>query len=142
MPEPGAASREAPPEIRHAARHAGRQDQGFLLVEALVALAIIATMSTLVFLTIAQTSQSATLVIERRRALLLARSVLAAATVDSPAPPIADEGVDGPLAWRVRGEDYRAEAAGDLRLRQVTVTISERGRGRTLASLTGLQVRR
>ena len=74
---------------------------GYLLVEALVALAIVAIMSTLVFDTLSQMSRSESLIAERRRGLLLARSVLAAATVQSVVPPVASNGTDGELAWQI-----------------------------------------
>lgn len=115
---------------------------GYLLLEALVALAIVAMMSTLVFVTIAQMSNTATLMAERRRALLLARSVLAAATVDSRTRAIASQGANGDLAWSVSSDSWRPDNIGSLSLAKVTVTISDRSKGTRLARLTGVKVLR
>jgi len=117
-------------------------DAGYLLLEALVALAIVAMMSTLVFVTISQMSQSASLVAERRRAMLLARSVLAAATVDSRSRAVPAQGADGDLAWSVSSDSWRPDDVGNLQLAKVTVTISDRIKGARLVRLAGVRVLR
>lgn len=117
-------------------------DAGYLLLEALVALAIVAMMSTLVFVTISQMSQSSSLVAERRRAMLLARSVLAAATVDSRTRAVASQGSDGDLAWSVSSDSWRPDDVGTLPLAKVTVTITDRAKGVRLIRLAGVKLLR
>jgi type II secretory pathway pseudopilin PulG len=113
-------------------------ESGFLLIEALIAFAIVAMMSALVYGTVAQVSHAATTLVERRSALLLARSVLAAATISSRARAISPTGVDGDLVWSISAEGYQAAEAEATPLRQVTVTITDRSGRRQLARLTGL----
>lgn len=114
---------------------------GYLLIEALVALAIVAVMASLLFGTVIQTSQAALVVGDRREAVLLARSVLAAATAQTPIPPIPDQGTDGPFSWTISRDTFSG-AGGEIRLEQVVVTISRRSDGRLLARLAGADASR
>lgn len=119
------------------ARNAPCED-GFLLLEALIAFAIIAMMSTLVYLTVAQVGQAAGRVVERRSALLLARSVLAATSIDSRARAISSSGTDGNLVWSIATETYRTDETGSTALHKITVTITDRTGGHQLARLATL----
>ncbi len=112
---------------------------GYLLVEALVAFAIVAIMSALVFDTLSQASRAVSLVNQRRDGMLLARSVLAAATVDSPSQPVARNGSEGDLAWTVSTESWQSDETGDTPWRKVTVTIATRGGNVQVARLSGLK---
>lgn len=123
------------PELRD------QSSAGYLLIEALVALAIVAVMASLLFGTVIQTSQAALLVGDRRQAVLLARSVLAAATVETGIPPIPEAGTDGPFAWSINRNGFNG-AGGSIRLQQVVVTISRRSDGRLLARLAGADASR
>lgn len=114
-------------------------ERGFLLVEALVALAIAALMAALVFDSVWQMGRTATIAAEQRQALLLARSVLAAASVPGPGSPIAARGRDGRLAWAVRTEPFGGAAADGLPLQTVSVAVSDAATGRVLARLTSLK---
>lgn len=114
-------------------------ERGFLMVEALVALAIAALMAALVFDSVWQMGRTATVAAEQRQALLLARSVLAAASVPGPGSAIAPRGTDGRLAWTVSSTPY-ADAAGDgLALQQVRVAVQDAATGRVLARLSSLK---
>ena len=116
-------------------------ERGFLLVEALVALAIAALMAALVFDTVWQMGKTAVTASEKRQALLLAQSVLAAASVPTPASPIGQRGTDGTLAWQLDSEPF-ADAAGDgLALLTVRVAISDAATGRVLMRLETLKAR-
>ena len=111
---------------------------GFLLVEALFAFAIVAMMSALVYLTVSQVSHTTKTVLERRSALLLARSVLAAASVESRSKPISRTGIDGNLAWSVAIESYRSDEVEMVPLRKVSVTITDLSGQMRLAQLSTL----
>ncbi len=112
------------------------------MIEALVALAIVAVMAGLVFTTVSQTSHAARIIADRRAAVLLARSVLAAATVDTATAPVPARGTDGPLAWSVTRDNYEGAGGGVTRLEQVVVTISLRSDGKMLTRLAGIKVSR
>lgn len=114
-------------------------ERGFLLVEALVALAIAALMAALVFDTVWQMGRTATVAARQRQALLLARSVLAAASVPGPGLPIAPRGTDGRLAWSIASEPYAGEAADGLALQTLRVEVSDAATGRPLARLSSLK---
>lgn len=114
-------------------------ERGFLMIEALVALAIAALMAALVFDTVWQMGRTATAAAEQRQALLLARSVLAAASVPGPGSAISPHGADGRLAWTVSSEGYAGEAADGLRLETVHVAVSDAATGKVLARLTSLK---
>lgn len=115
------------------------REQGFLMVEALVALAIAALMAALVFDTVWQMGRTATAAAEQRQALLLARSVLSAASVPGPHTPIAARGADGRLVWTITRQPYAGDAADGLPLETVSVAVSEAASGRVLARLTSLK---
>ena len=113
-------------------------EAGFLMIEALIAFAIVAMMGALVFSTVAQVSHAANTLVERRSALLLARSVLAAATVNSEARAITPNGIDGDLVWSISAEGYQSAEAEATALRKVTVTVTDRSGRRQLARLAAL----
>jgi Tfp pilus assembly protein FimT len=117
-------------------------ERGFLMVEALVALAIAALMAALVFDSVWQMGRTATVAAEQRQALLLARSVLAAASVPGTTSPIAPRGADGGLAWQIESEPYSDEAADGLQLETVSVAVSDAATGRVLARLTTLKAQK
>lgn len=114
-------------------------ERGFLMVEALVALAIAALMAALVFDSVWQMGRTASAAADRRQALLLARSVLAAASVPGPATPISARGTDGRLAWSITSEAYSGEASDGIPLAAVSVAVSDTASGRVLARLTTLK---
>lgn len=116
-----------------------RASAGFLMVEALIALAIVAIMAGVVFETVWQMGGAAARSGDQRAALLLARSVLAASTVDSPVAPIAARGRDGALSWAVSIQNWNGENDGGLTLREVRVTITDARSGVVLARLDGMK---
>lgn len=115
------------------------RERGFLMVEALVALAIAALMAALVFDTVWQMGRTSTVAAEQRQALLLARSVLAAASVPGGGLPIAAHGADGRLAWSIVSEPYAGTASDGLPLVTVSVAVSDGTTGRVLARLASLK---
>jgi type II secretory pathway component PulJ len=115
------------------------RERGFLLIEALVALAITALMAALVFDSVWQMGRTTAAAAQQRQALLLARSVLAAASVPGVTAPIAPRGTDGRFAWAIASEGYSGEAADGLPLETVSVAVSDAATGRVLAQLTTLK---
>ncbi|MEO0030998.1 MAG: hypothetical protein RIS94_756 [Pseudomonadota bacterium] len=119
---------------------AARSEDGFLLVEAMVALAIVALVGGMVFETVWQSARTRLTVQHRREAVLLANSVLAAATIDGVDMPIAAQGRDGSLDWHVTRESFaQDDDRSGQPLQQVSVTITDAADGRQLARLDGLK---
>lgn len=116
-------------------------ERGFLMVEALVALAIAALMAALVFDSVWQMGRTAAAAANQRQALLLARSVLAAASVPGTASPIPANGTDGRLAWSITREAYASAAQDGLPLAAVRVAVRDTATGRVLARLSTLKAR-
>lgn len=119
-------------------RSADRAEGGYLLVEALVALAITAAMAGMVFSTVWQSAHTRQYAARHREAILLARSVLSAAQVGQSAP-IPLQGSDGNLAWSWRAEPWSGSESDGLALQQVRVVITDAADGRELARLTSLR---
>ncbi|WP_292929537.1 prepilin-type N-terminal cleavage/methylation domain-containing protein [Novosphingobium sp. PASSN1] len=117
------------------------RERGFLMIEALVALAIAALMAALVFDSVWQMGRTAAAAADRRQALLLARSVLAAASVPGTSTPIPARGADGRLAWSIASEAFSGEAADGIPLETINVAVSDAASGRVLARLTSLKAR-
>ncbi len=114
-------------------------EQGFLMVEALVALAIAALMAALVFDSVWQMGRTAIAASDQRQALLLARSVLAAASVPGPASPIPATGTEGRMAWSITSEPFASAAQDGLALASVRVAVRDAATGRVLARLATLK---
>lgn len=99
-------------------------EAGFALVEVIVGAAIVATMMTLTYRTIAANAATARQVAERREAVLLAQSVLAQVTASPAAAALAQTGRDGALSWQVGRAPYPGPDGG-LPVEQVAVRISD-----------------
>lgn len=105
----------------HVAR--GNAQRGFSVVEALIALAIIAAMTAALVFTVAADAHARLMVRERRAALMLAQSQLDRARGGE---INIDDGQWGNLSWHIDREAYGGAAAfAHNRLEQVTVTVSD-----------------
>ena len=114
-------------------------ESGFALIEALVALAILAV-SLGALLSVAADAANRTRLSESRRAAeLVAESQLAAAGIVYSLGGAPAEGIAGPFAWRVT---MRAAGAGSAvgSLWAVTVTVRMRSGGPALAVLRSMRL--
>jgi type II secretory pathway pseudopilin PulG len=111
------------------------REEGSVLVEALVAVLIVAAMAGLWFDTLAQGVRQQAALGDRRIAILVAQSQLAAAGVLNPSGRQGSSGRDAGMAWRIGVEPY--PDAGDG-IEMVTVTVGKPG-GAALATLQSLQ---
>ena len=118
-----------------------QSESGYAIAEALIALAIIALMTALVFQAITQLGSTTIQTGERRHAYLLARSVMAGATVSTQGEPMPPTGSDNGFAWRVTFAPYRTEMGSALALEQVSVVVSDETTGRPLARLDSLKIK-
>ncbi|MGI9375009.1 MAG: type II secretion system protein [Tsuneonella suprasediminis] len=118
-------------------------EAGFSLIETLVALTVIAAMSALLFAAISAQAQAADRVEQKREAILLARSLLAQATVPRGPGELADAGRWRNFAWRFT---YRAVGGGardtSVPLQRVRVDVLERTTGHRLVRVETLRLDR
>ncbi len=120
--------------------HRGReQERGFTLPEALVASAIVAAMLGVTLEVVQNNARAARINEERRAALLVAQSQLAAAQVAVPGPIATREGKSGAIGWSLRIEPYRGPLASPA-LDRITVTAGQGPSGEPLVELSTLRV--
>jgi hypothetical protein len=118
-----------------------RRDEGSIVIEALVAALIVAAMAGTLFETIAGNARAERAAAGQGRALLVARSRLAAAGIDTPLAAGITEGRDGDLAWRVAVEPYEGDGTSDVDpVSRVTVTVGAPGARAPLVTLSSLAI--
>ncbi|MEP9360943.1 type II secretion system protein [Sphingomonas sp. KR3-1] len=121
----------------------GQASEGFSLVETLVALAVIAMMSGLLFDSIGTNAHLAQTVAARREAMLLAQSLLAATTAPSDSRAVADSGSSRNLSWRISRLPRGGGALDSgIPLEEVRIDVADRATGRRLASVRTLRLAR
>lgn len=116
----------------------GSEERGFALVEAMVALAIVAMMSVLFFQTLAGSAAAAKGIEMRRMAVLVAQSQLAAAQAGAIRPD--DDGDSAGMHWSLAVEPWEQGArSGGLPLQRLWVTVSVAGSSRPVVVLESLR---
>ncbi|WP_310474877.1 hypothetical protein [Sandarakinorhabdus sp.] len=111
-------------------------ERGSVLVEALVAILIVVAMSGLWFDALGSSARQQADLADRRAALLVARSQLAAAGIVDPLIPGETSGSDAGFAWRVVVAPFPAAGEG---IEQVVVAVGRPGGG-DLATLQTLRL--
>jgi hypothetical protein len=116
------------------------RDSGSVLIEAMVAAAIVALMLGAMYGSIGDTAMREKVVAQKRMALLIAQSELDAVGSILPLSPGATGGVDGAYTWRVDIQPYSAsQGAGTSGpLYEVTVSVRASGDNVSLATLRSL----
>jgi general secretion pathway protein I len=116
-------------------------DSGFSLIEALIALAIIAAMTGALVETITADAHVQLAVEQRRAALLIARSALDQAEGGDAIDAGHADGAGQPLLWRIDRQPYaeRAVPFAATGLEQLTVTVADMS-GRRLARLATVRI--
>lgn len=118
-------------------------EAGFSLVETLVALAVIAGMSGMLFEAISTHAQAADRVARKREAILLARSLLAQATVPQGPGELANTGRWRSLSWRfTRGAVGGGARDSAAALERVRIDVMDRATGRRLVRVQTLRLGR
>ncbi len=119
-----------------------RRENGSVLIEAMVASAIVALMLAAMYRAVADTARGSAHAIEKRAALMIAQSELAAVGSALPLSPGVTGGVEGPYAWRVDIEPYAAAAgpsdAGPLF--EVTVSVHSADSNADIVTLQSLEI--
>jgi len=123
--------------FNHSARN------GFALVDSMVALAIFAVMSALLFQTVSSTVIAKRHLADSRQAILLAQSRLAELQDADSANTLQDSGRDGNFLWRTKVE-RQAETANDngQGLETISVAVSNASTGRIVVRLKSLRLAR
>lgn len=116
--------------------------QGFVLVEALTAIALIAIMVAMIAGLIASNAQATGQIERRRQAILIARSALDEAGATSSGAALGRTGRDGPYSWTVAIEPYGAIASSAPPMERISVIVSDRETRRPLARLQTLRLAR
>jgi general secretion pathway protein I len=116
-------------------------DAGFSLIEALIALAIIAAMTGALVETIAADAHARLAVEQRRGALLIARSALDQAAGGDAIDSGHADGAGPPLSWRIDRQPYAegTDPFAATRLEQLTVTVADSS-GHRLARLATVRI--
>lgn len=116
-------------------------EAGFSLVETLVSLAVIAGMSAMLFESVSMHALAGDRTSQKRDAILLARSLLAHASIASGPGELADSGRQGDLAWRYTHRPVRSEAR-DLAaaLQHIRIDVLDRETGRSLIRVETLRL--
>lgn len=117
-------------------------EAGFSLIETLVALTVIAAMAGLLFEAIATNARAAGRLEQKREAILLARSLLAQATVVA-SGDLAPAGRWRDLAWRTQRQTAERNARDEgATLENVRIEVTDAATGRPLASVRTLRLGR
>lgn len=119
--------------------HGDPAERGFTVVEALVAIAIVAAMTGALFQVIATNARSTRAVAERRMALLVAQSATDLAMVQGPRSRAAERGATAGMTWVATSEPYRGDGfGGELRRELVRVSVWSQTAGPPLVTLETL----
>lgn len=120
-----------------------RGEQGFSLIETLIATAIIATMMAMTYRTIGGNAQAARAAADRQLAVLVGRSALDLVAGAEPGSGLPRRGEQAGMVWRADVKPYGdgARDAGPL-LFLVAVEVAKPGAARPLLRLETLKVAR
>jgi general secretion pathway protein I len=117
------------------------RDAGFSLIEVLVALAVVALMTAVLFETLTRNVRFAQDLGRRREAVLLAQSLLAETGVPPPGTGLQDEGRRGVLVWRIERRTQPGSARdGRPPLQDVRIDVRDADTGRMLTSVATLRL--
>lgn len=118
-------------------------ETGFSVVEALVALAVIAAMASLLFEAISTNARAHSKITDKREAILLAQSLLAQATISRGAGELPPSGQSDRFRWKVT---HRMISGGvrdtAVPLQEVKIEVADRGSGQPLVSVQTLRLER
>lgn len=116
-----------------------RSEQGFGLVETLIAVAVIAMMAALAFQGISTNAQATRMIADRRAAAMIAQSALDGAASGDASPA---DGTAGNFRWRIATEPYAGNVGTAPPLNLITVTVSRAGAAKPVFQLRTLRLAR
>ncbi len=116
-----------------------RRDEGSVLIEAMVAAAIVTLSLAALYRTVEDSARHGRVLNEKRVALLIAQSHLASVGSLVPVAEGVTNGIDGPYAWSVRIDpDSNSDASDAGQLYQVTVAVRHADDGNDIVALHSL----
>lgn len=115
-------------------------ERGFGLVETLIATAIIATMAAVTFAAIAANARATGLIVERRAAVMLAKSALDLGMAGIGNRNEVQGQTVGALTWSLSVEPYQPRTDTAPPLDRITVTVRQVASGRTVLRLSSLKL--
>ncbi len=117
-------------------------EAGFSLVETLIAIAIIATMLAMTFGGIALNARTTQAMLDRRAAVMVAKSALDMAVASDGRGDMPGSGTDGQLRWQIMVEPYQPRVDSAPPLDLVTVTVTPLRSNRAILQLRTLRIGR
>jgi len=120
-----------------------RGEAGSVLIETMVAAAIVAIMLVAMYRGIGDSAARDRTAAEKRIALLIAQSEMDAVGTTVPLVPGMTGGIEGQFVWRIDIQPYSVQSdnAGAGRLLQVTVSVRDGQAGTNLVTLSTLAFR-
>ena len=126
-----------------------RGENGFTLIEALIALTIMIAMATMLYRSLSSAMRISTVTDQSEMALVIAKSRLAAVGIESPLRAGVQEGREGDYSWRIEIQPYQRDsepngaASGEAFWTTVAVSWPDRRSGRLRdLHLTTLKLKR
>lgn len=112
-----------------------RDETGSILIEAMVAAAIVALMLGAMYRSIADDARGERMLAQKRAALLIAQSELDAAGTVAPLAAGVTAGIEDNFIWRMDMEPYASAQGSAGKLWQVTVSVRPRDGNVSLVTL-------
>lgn len=122
--------------------HRRREETGFGLIETLIALTIIAAIMGVTFQSLTSNARAAQGMIDRRMAVLVAKSALDGAIGANAASNARQGGISGTLRWQVGVQPYLPRSGTAPALDLVTVTVIRADTNRPVLQLRSLRLGR
>lgn len=119
----------------------GPAQSGFALADSLIALAVIAVMTGLLFTTLGSATRTSSQISDRRQAVMVAQSALALANGRLAAAEAGRAGRIGDYRWQIETAPYTGtHTANSVALERITVSVSREGETNTMVMLKSLRI--
>jgi type II secretion system protein I len=120
-----------------------KKRNGFALVDAMVALAIFAVMSALLFQTVSSTAMAKRHLVDSRHAIMVAQSRLAELQNEDGRYALQTGGRSGRFNWRSNVERFADSAKDNSKgLETISVAVTDSATGRVIVTLKSLRLAR
>ena len=117
-----------------------RRDHGSVLVEAMVAVAVVAMVLAISYRALGQSALRARAAEASRTAILIAQSRMASVGADIPLQTGRTEGIDGDFRWTIDIDDEPSGPSASGQLMRVSIVVRDARTGARRASLTSMRL--